>query len=118
MSTTPEPGAAAPFTYEELADLQAGVLTETEKADLRLRIQHHPQLAQRMLAALNEVDQLFPDPPDVDAPLDVPPGVLARWQLAIAREAEWRARTDTSAGLNVVEDPSHVDDDNQDEELS
>ena len=83
-----------------------------------MRIQHHPQLAQRMLAALNDVDQLFPDPPDVDAPLEVPPGVLARWQLVIAREAELRARTDTSAGPDAVEDPPHVDDDNQDEELS
>lgn len=92
MSTTPEPGEGVPFTYEELADLQAGVLAEAEETDLRMRIQQNPQTAQRMMTALDMVDRLFPDPPGVETPLEVPPEVAARWQLAIANEAHRRAR--------------------------
>ena len=60
-----------------------------------------PDRARQMPADLEGVEAEFPDPPGAHEPLHVPPLVTARWQLAIAREAELRARgypTDTSNG--------------------
>lgn len=90
VSTPPQDGGP-PFTYEELADLQAGLLTAEEEKELRMRMDDEPAVAQKMLADLAAVDEAFPDPPHVNEPLDVPPLVAARWQLAIAFEAERRA---------------------------
>lgn len=92
MSTPPQDGGPpTPFTFEELANLQAGLLTAEEEKELRMRMEDDPAVAQEMLTALAAVDEAFPDPPHVDEPLDVPPLVAARWQLAVAREAERRA---------------------------
>lgn len=92
MSSPPEdPNSPAPFSWEDLADLQAGTLTAVEQERLRLQMEHNPELAQRMLADLDAVESEFPDPPHAHEPLHVPPHVAARWQSAIAREAERRA---------------------------
>lgn len=92
MSTPPdEPPRSQPFSYDELADLQAGLLGAEEEERLRMRMEHNPDDAERMLAELAAVEADFPDPPHVEQPLDVPPHVAARWQSAIAREAERRA---------------------------
>lgn len=60
-----------------------------------------PNRTRHMLADLEAVKAEFPDPPGAHEPLHVPSSVAARWQLAIAREAEGRAcgyHTDTSPG--------------------
>jgi hypothetical protein len=99
VSTPPEgSGPPSPFSYEELADLQAGQLTAGEESELRMRMEDHPDRARKMLADLAAVDAIFPDPPNVDAPLEVPHQVTARWQLAIAEEAERRASGDDDDG--------------------
>lgn len=92
MTTPPEdPNSPAPFSWEDLADLRAGTLTAGEEERLRILMDHNPDLAQRMLADLAAVETEFPDPPNAHDPLHVPPHVAARWQSAIAREAERRA---------------------------
>lgn len=92
MSSPPEdPNSPAPFGWEDLADLQAGMLTTVEEERLRLLMEHNPELTQRMLADLAAVESEFPDPPNAHEPLQVPPHVAARWQSAIAREAERRS---------------------------
>lgn len=92
MTTPPEdPNSPAPFSWEDLADLRAGILTAGEEERLRILMDDNPDLAQRMLADLAAVETEFPDPPNAHDPLHVPPHVAARWQSAIAREAERRA---------------------------
>ncbi|MFP5070894.1 hypothetical protein ACLFMI_14670 [Pseudonocardia nantongensis] len=104
MTTPPEdPNSPAPFSWEDLADLRAGILTAEEEERLRILMDHNPDLAQRMLADLAAVETEFPDPPNAHDPLQVPPHVAARWQSAIAREAERRAyeySTDPDAKLD------------------
>lgn len=98
MTTPPEdPNPPAPFSWEDLADLRAGTLTAGQEERLRIVMDHNPDLAHRMLADLAAVETEFPDRPNAHDPLHVPPQVAARWQSAIAREAERRAhgyRTD------------------------
>jgi hypothetical protein len=92
VSTPPHDGGpSTPFTREELADLQAGLLSTEEEKELRMRMEEDPAAAHQMLADLAAVDEAFPDPAHVNEPLDVPPVVAAGWQLAIAREAQRRA---------------------------
>lgn len=107
MSSPPEdPNSPAPFSWEDLADLRAGTLTAGEEERLRILMDHNPDLAQRMLADLDAVETEFPDPPNAHDPLHVPPHVAARWQSAIAEEAERRAhqyRTDMPAELDSLD---------------
>ncbi|MBW0102927.1 hypothetical protein [Pseudonocardia sp. KRD291] len=92
MNTPPEdPNSSVPFTWEELADLRAGMLTAAEEERLRMLMDDNPDLAQHMLADLDAVEAEFPDPPHAHEPLEVPRHLAARWQSAIAREAERRA---------------------------
>lgn len=112
MSTPPDDHEpSVPFTPEELAKLQAGLLTTEEEKDLRMRMEKDPDAANDILARLEAVDRMFPEPPNVEAPLSVPPHVAARWQLAIAREAERRAlgypsEADGNATDTFVDEPS------------
>ncbi|GAA1827551.1 hypothetical protein GCM10009772_01700 [Pseudonocardia alni subsp. carboxydivorans] len=55
-------------------------------------MEQNSELAARIAKALAEVQAEFPDPPNAHEPLHVPAHVAARWQSAIAREAERRAR--------------------------
>lgn len=87
-----QPDSSAPFRCEELADLRAGLLTTDEQARLRSLMNHHPDRARHMIADLDAVETEFPDPPHAHEPLHVPHHVVARWQSAIAHEAERRAR--------------------------
>lgn len=99
MTAPPEdPAASAPFSWEELAHLRAGLLSGGEQERLGMLMDHSPDRARQMLADLDAVEAEFPDPPNAHEPLQVPPHVAARWQSAIAREAQRRARGDTSSG--------------------
>ncbi|GAA1852915.1 hypothetical protein GCM10009772_32210 [Pseudonocardia alni subsp. carboxydivorans] len=92
MTTPPEDrNSPAPLSWEDLADLRAGTLTAGQEERLRIVMDRNPDLAHRMLAELAAVETEFPDPPNANDPLHVPPQVAARWQSAIAREAERRA---------------------------
>ena len=90
--TTPSDGGTRDsFTFDELADLRSGVLSEEAERDLRCRMESEPEEAQRMIDALDAVEREFPDPPNAHDPLRLPPPVAARWQEVIAREATRRA---------------------------
>lgn len=54
-------------------------------------MEQNSELGDRLAKALAEVEAEFPDPPNAHEPLRVPAHVAARWQSAIAREAERRA---------------------------
>lgn len=91
VSTPPDADPPRPLTFEELADLQAGLLNAQQEEELRERMLKDPGRAARMLGALAEVDRAFPGH-GAPGEQDVPPQVAARWQMAIAEEAERRAR--------------------------
>jgi hypothetical protein len=79
---------------EELADLDAGLLTEEEEKRLRSRIAQDPAAAE-MLAALAQVHDDLGALGQLDD--EVPDDVVARLDAAVAAEAA-TARHDTAAG--------------------
>lgn len=110
MTTPPEdPNSSAPFSWEELADLRAGMLTAEEAERLRRLMDHNPDLTRQMMADLDAVETEFPDPPHAHEPLHVPPHVAARWQSAIAHEAERRAHSDRGETSAEPDRPGSVE---------
>ena len=93
------PDGSPSFSLTELAYLRAGALGADEEEELRSRIEQNPRIAQEMLAQLDAIDDRFPDPPNIEAPLEVPPRVAARWELAIAQEAAERAARSDEVAL-------------------
>jgi hypothetical protein len=79
---------STPFTFEQVAALRAGELTAGQEEQLRMRMQQYPERARRMLAALDKVDAMFPEPANFDDPLELPSDIDDRMMEIIARERE------------------------------
>lgn len=116
MTTPPEEpgdsGSPPPFSIDEVADLRAGRLSADEAARVRTRMAQDPERTQRMLAALDGVDDAFPEPENFNDPL-ISPEVDARLLAAIDRAEQ---RRDLGLPPEHHTDGEGQDDDGQQEE--